>query len=469
MRFAWLSIVLLNVALFTASLAPRWGELAHPSDVVSSQLAQANLTVGSYAAYNMALEVLPAVIFLVVGLVIFWRRSSDPMGIFISLMLAMFGMAARPIVPTMEALISAHHEWTPLVRFVSYLNWTAVFTFFCLFPDGKFFPRWTRAYLAFAAIISIPWNLWPDSPLSPWTWPPALFVPFEILIWGGGIYAQITRYRHYSDRRQKQQTRWVLFGLTISVVGIITFLMPRYIDPSLGDFTGSKALIYHLVSPAMIYMSALATPIALGVSILRYRLWEIDLIITRTLVYAPLTAILAGMYTASIILCQRTFVAVTGQQSDAAIVITTLVVASLFTPVKNGLQAAVDKRFKEAHDPLSELGSFTRQVESVLDVIDARQLTRRLLEEAISALNADGGAVYTGEHGHLSLAHSSDDWEGDTEISVPLRSDGKRVGLVVLGPRRKGKPYSEADREMLQQVVDSVAQAIKLTRHAVPV
>ena len=466
MRLGWLAIVLLDMTLFVASLAVRWQELSNPSVGLRANLTQASLSPGFYAGYNMALEVVPALVFLTVALIIFLRKSDDPVGIFISLMLAMFGMAARPVVPTMEALIVAHPDFTPLVRLVTYLNWVAVFAFFCIFPDGRFYPRWTRYYLAFAALISIPWNFFPDSALSPWTWPPVLFVPFEIGIWGAGIYARFQRYRHYSNKRQREQTRWVLFGMTLSVVGVITFLVPRYIDPTLSDPGNPTAFGYQLISPAMIYLFALCTPVALTISILRYRLWNIDLIISRTLVYIPLTAVLAGAYTAAITLFQKIFMAATGEESDAAIVVTTLIVASLFTPIKNKLQTVVDKRFKESHDPISELAAFSKQVESVLDVIDAEQLTCKLLQEAVTAMGAEGGAVYLGGHGHMRLMHSWDNWDGEESIEVPLYRKGERSGLVVLGPRRDGKDYSEEDRKTLQEVVDSVAQAVNLSRAA---
>jgi hypothetical protein len=87
-------------------------------------------------------------------------------------------------------------------------------------------------------------------------------------------------------------------------------------------------------------------PLAAAVAILHHRLYDIDVILNRALVYIPLTAILAGLYAAGVALFQRLFVAVTGDRSDGAVVITTLVLAGLFTPVKNGLQNFVDRRFK---------------------------------------------------------------------------------------------------------------------------
>ena len=84
-------------------------------------------------------------------------------------------------------------------------------------------------------------------------------------------------------------------------------------------------------------------PIAVGIAILRYRLYDIDIVIQRTLVYVPLTALLAGIYAASIGISQRLFIAVTGNSSDGAIVLSTLILATTFTPIKNAIQGRVDR------------------------------------------------------------------------------------------------------------------------------
>ena len=174
---------------------------------------------------------------------------------------------------------------------------------------------------------------------------------------------------------------------------------------------------------------------------LRYRLYDIDVIINRTLVYVPLTAIVAGLYSASIALLQKLFVAATGEKSDAAIVITTLLLTTTFTPIKNLLQSAVDKRFKETRDATKKLKSFDRQVRLVGDVLDTRQITRRRLDETTTAFNAKSGAVYLMQDGALQLVQASEGWEGNVgnvALTVPLESEGEQVGLLQLGARRDG-------------------------------
>ena len=217
----------------------------------------------------------------------------------------------------------------------------------------------------------------------------------------------------------------------------------------------------------LLALSVAAFPIAAGIAILRYRLYDIDLLINRTLVYVPLTGILAGVYSASIALFQKLFVAITREQSDAAIVITTLILASSFTPIKNGLQGAVDKRFKEAPDPIKRLRAFGEQVRSFVQLSDAGQLRQRLLDEVVSAFDATGGAIYAADDRPPTTddhpIHTSGAWTGDADLSIPLALDGKQSGSLSLGPRRNGMEYTVSDVQTLQETVDVVGQAISVT------
>jgi len=123
-------------------------------------------------------------------------------------------------------------------------------------------------------------------------------------------------------------------------------------------------------SASLWWLTLSIIPVTQSISILRHRLYDIDLIINRALVYGALTAILAGLYSGSISLFQKVFIALTGEKSDAAIVVTTLILASTFTPIKTRLQAVVDRRFRDTHDPLRRLTDFSERVETGIWVVD---------------------------------------------------------------------------------------------------
>jgi hypothetical protein len=464
-RAAWVLVTLLTVVMFVISLPARYNQLAnHSGDVRvgvilhASDPVQLGISPGVYAGYNVILEVLLALIFSAVAMAIFARKSNDWMALLTSLALLTFGTAS---IPTTIALVDAQPVWSIPQMAVNYLAWTSVGAFYFTFPDGRFVPRsaiW--AFVGFA-IVSVFWSFFRESPYYPERWPDIVQVSILPLLWLPPVISQIYKYRTVLGVAQRQQAKWVVFGIAVAVCGGLAVTFPGLIDPALSR-PGPQRAFYELAYVPALYLFLAILPLSIGISILRYRLYDIDLIINKALVYVPLTAILAGAYAASIALFQKLFEAITGEKSDAAIVITTLMLTAIFTPIKNTLQAIVDRRFKEAPDPTRELKAFDKQVQSVIEVIDREQIARRMLEEAMSAFGATSGAVYLNQGGQLRMAHSSDGWDGNAQLVMPMNSDGEYLGLLQLGARRNGRKYAPEDREVLQQTVGRVAYAISL-------
>lgn len=230
---------------------------------------------------------------------------------------------------------------------------------FLRFPTGRpLTPRWRGAgWLAFIGALLViagmgmqPSGLtWYPSLTNvfaaPFSWRPLLgpitLLGLSMLIVGVGIgtASMVVRY-HRSNDRERAQLRWIAVSVVLIALAGVPFVIVRYglqADYATGHFLLATALV-----------AGCLLPLAAAVAILHHRLYDIDLILNRALVYIPLTGILGGLYAAGVALFQRLFVAITGDRSDAAVVITTLVMAGLFTPVKNGLQNFVDRRFKPA-------------------------------------------------------------------------------------------------------------------------
>jgi MFS family permease len=153
------------------------------------------------------------------------------------------------------------------------------------------------------------------------------------------VASLVLRFRRAADE-ERHQLKWLTYAASLVALALVgASLISALSEPSDASDNVQNALI----------TGALATvPIAIGIAILRYRLYEIDYIINRTLVYVPLVAIIGGLATAMIPLSQRVFMAVTGNTSDAAVVLTTLFVASFITPVRKRLEGAVEGRFRAA-------------------------------------------------------------------------------------------------------------------------
>jgi len=196
-------------------------------------------------------------------------------------------------------------------------------------------------------------------------------------------------------------------------------------------------------------------PLAIGIAITRYRLYDIDRLINRALVYGSLTAILAGVFTAGIGLAQRLFVAATKETSDAAIVGTTLIVATLYAPLRKRLEGLVDRSFKyEAR----EFGAYRAELASYLRLVDPAQASRRLAVEAMRELAAGGAAVIGRSEEVVATAGS---WPVPAAVRVPIGRAETFQGTLVVGPRSDGKVHDPRDVEMLADLAMLVGAAVR--------
>jgi len=178
-----------------------------------------------------------------------------------------------------------------------------------------------------------------------------------------GALALFDRVRH-ANADERQQLKWFGYAGALVLAAFLIEAAARAL-PSVASL--------RLASDAVALLALTALPAAVGIAILRYGLYDIDLIINRTLVYVLLTGVLAGVYTGAVALFQRLFVAMSGQGSDLAIVMTLFVVATVFTPVKNTLQEHVDRRIRPAGKALPAPGHHA----GVDDLLMLAELHRR--------------------------------------------------------------------------------------------
>ena len=295
------------------------------------------------------------------------------------------------------------------------------------------------------------WGLWAISNTAdPWAYISAWGAAYRYAALGVLVFVALMLYHALTGESPviRRQARIVLMGGALAFMPIaIWFLAPLFgVSPSF--------------STTMFLPTLVVFPIAVAIAIFRYRLLEVDTIVNRTVFYGTLTAILAGIASGSITLLQKTFVAFTGEKSDVAFVIATLILVSAFEPIKARMRMLVDRRFKEQPDHTSELRAFGHDVGCFLEMGDPQQITRRLLEEAVRGLRAQSGAVSLRIAGQLRTIHTVGRWQGEARMAVPLEWDGQRFGLVLLGPRMGAEPYTLQEGELLARVAGPVARAI---------
>jgi hypothetical protein len=266
--------------------------------------------------------------------------------------------------------------------------------FFFLFPSGRFVPHWTR-WLAVAFIVN---NV--DDLLFPelYSRSPSLETVSYLVFLGGVmsmVWSQVYRFRRVSSPAQRQQTKWVVFGLTLGVAGTFPSQLP--VDLSL---VGGDTPLTLLLLDAGFSLSFVLVPLSIGVAVLRSHLFDIDVLINRTLVYGSLTAFLGLLYLGGVTATQATFQALTGQQQlpQLTIVASTLVIAALFNPLRRRIQSFIDRRFyRKKYDARKSLEAFSSKLRDETD---------------LQALNADlvGIVQETMQPTHVSmwLRHEAD-------------------------------------------------------------
>jgi hypothetical protein len=395
LRALWLTLAVLALGLFAASLPAYYALIQQPCNDSATcnvagaltaqglqQLAAFGLSAQSYAALLTAFYTLVVAVWSGIGFLIFWRRPNDWFALFTALFLVIFN-TTYPDFP-ITALALAYPALSVPIGILGALGVYSIIAFLVLFPNGRLVPRWMALILvlgAFGAITTAFPNLQFSSNGPAW-----LDSLINIPQYAAVIGAQIYRYRKVSTPTERQQTKWVVFGIVIVMVGIslpipiLSAFIPAFNQPNTVASTFLGLLNYPVV--------LLALPITIGIAILRSRLYDIDVIINRTLVYGSLTAILALIYVAGVVGAQAIVNALTQRQtsepSPILIVVTTLVIAALFQPLRRRLQTMIDRRFyRHKYDASRTLNAFSARQRSEVDLNALSQHLMTVVQETM--------------------------------------------------------------------------------------
>jgi hypothetical protein len=327
------------------------------------ELQALGLSMDFYATYMVVFISVFAFGYVVVGTVLFWRKSDERMALFASFTLVTFPMAFTEVLATLPP------SWWLPVQSVNFLGSICIVLFFYLFPNGQFVPRWMR-WLSIGVIVY--WgakNFFPLSPLNPFTRFPILDALTFIGFVGTMVIGQIYRYRRVSSLLQRQQTKWIVFSMSVAVGGYVGLYLLYDVFSLLPRGPFADLIIF-----TAIYCLMLLIPLSIAFAILRSRLWDIDILIRRTLVYGTLTGIVALVYLGSIIAFQSFLRGLFHQTSDVAIVISTLLIAALFQPLRQLIQVGIDRRFyRRKYDAARTLAAFSATLQSEVDLSQIRE------------------------------------------------------------------------------------------------
>jgi hypothetical protein len=349
-------------------------------------LSQGGSRNALYLLSEALISLVAPVVFAIVAALIVSRQPRNTIGWVLMVPVGLY-VVGGPIASYIENLAPSSPEPTvPILLMVWFNTWNWLLLIIpllyipLLFPNGKPpTPRWR-----WVGVVGIAWaalfvvlatlprqinanttpNLVFDNPIGVLG---KVTVEWLVGVWIVGLLALtvacavalFVRYRR-ANETEREQIKWLLYACAVFlVVYVVGFA------GGLGDTASLGGYIWGV----FFGLSVITLPAAIGIAILRYRLYDIDVVINRTLVYGPLTATLVALYFGGIVLLQRIFVLLTGQQSTLAVVASTLLIAALFNPLRRRIQSFIDRRFyRRKYDARKTLDAFSAKLRDETDL-----------------------------------------------------------------------------------------------------
>lgn len=375
-RVVWIALVVCILAYFIAGLPVIFVTLHQPcvgvwctnavGRLTASQmhaLVKAGISLDTNAWFFLLFTGITSLVWFVVAGILFWRRSDDWM-----VLLVAFMLIAQGADNLTNTLVYSTSIWRLPENSMYLLSGMSMLYVFALFPNGRPVPRWTFwvplaylinvvCYLLFVRPLRIPgWTLY-NYPLNAITW----FGSFTVL-----IVSQAYRYFRVSTLVERQQTKWVALGFFLVLIGGL-------LSVGLQDNTKNNVVLHLLVGFATTLILSFL-PLSIGFAMLRSRLWDIDIIINKALVYGLLTTLLAAFYAGLIFALQSLLRGMISQNNAVAIVVSTLAIAALFQPLRHRIQQIIDRRFyRRKYDAAKVVEAFSATLRNEVDLNQLRE------------------------------------------------------------------------------------------------
>lgn len=449
-RVVWLMLSLLYLTVFLLFLPSTTAHLqiicadssclaGQLDSAAARQLQAVGISLRTYALLHTLFACLGVAVNGAVALILFWRRPQERAALMISLTLVLNAATGY-----LGAVGDSHLPFHQLADLMNGLGLIGVFLVLALFPGGQFAPAWSRWVVGIFAITECFDTLTPlhtDDRFALW----------QTVIWLGGLLClvgcQIYRYRRISTLVQRQQTKWILFSLLlVALAEVTTFLLFVVLRSELNSLL---ALLVQVIFDLVL----LSIPIAVGIAILRYHLFAIDLILSRTLVYALLTALVVSLY---VLLVGGLSTVFHIANTPPISLVATGVIAMIFQPLRERLQRAVNRLlFGQRDDPYAVLAQFGRRLEATLQ---PEALFNSIVDTLTQAFKLPYVAIVLAEHdAPVALRGRS---RGPL-LQLPLLYQQEFVGQLQLATRAPGETFTPAEKILLTEVARQAGAAIR--------
>jgi protein kinase-like protein len=418
-RILWWALVALAAFVFVYTLPMLWSSyntlpsrpgvtdadnLQRIAAALDQGLAQLGLSRSVYAAYKLVLQLLILVTFDGIAFLVFRSRFNERIGMclafcsvsfgtLLSLSLGVFPEGGFYGIPALDTLGNIS------ITILGMIGVATLWLFLSAFPDGRFVPRWSFIF-PLVGVLLAPFSFLPDthSPLRQANWPLLAQFILAVFIFGGPFVSQVYRYFRVSTPIQRQQTKWFLFAfMVVFAVTMVGYLLD-IIFPS-QDLNGVPTFLsdfFITIGSA----SGILLPIAIGMSILHYRLWDIDLVINRSLVYGVVTALLVLLFVSVIALVSAL---TEGHGSAWGAILATGAAGLLFNPARKQVQRFVDRHVYHFNFDLNQLAA----AQKLPEITHPGALSGRKLGQydVLDVIGKGGmGEVYKGQSNGQTVA-----------------------------------------------------------------
>ncbi len=487
-RFAAILAAALALSVFINTLPTRWSELTPSGD---------SLPV-SFHQIAFAFEIVMALASAVLAALVVRGRPKDWVTLLVAVELFIEGIPGPSIITLLfitppDDMFATTSNIFSLLRL--FIGGSTLLGVLAIFPDGHIKPRWMRGVLIVGLIWTLTGFFFLRFLLGSAT--VHIYDLVRYLIYGIGAIALSQRYRQSTNSLRRQQTRWMITALVTFVFGNIAHYAAFYVYffplshqnlihlETLTAITKLTAFIFITLPTAFLI-------VALGVSILRYRLWDVDFFINRAVVYSALTATLGVLFTLVITFANQFLKSFFGNQSATlTVVLSALPLAAAFNPLRNSVQAIVDRYFKPEQVDFSK--TFLEFSSDVRGLFTSKELMEMLTTRVAAQLNVAYASIFaprgiyfeqimppsegTGatilplteamtqqlKKGRLAIP-DEDDEESPFSILVPLhvpRHDHSEIiGILALGPRLSNKGYPTQVQNSLSKLGSDAGTAI---------
>ena len=455
----WVILFIVAIGILIASLP---GYVRYISNMQFNAVDVSPIFLKAMRFASMLTSIGAACLSIFLSAILFRRKREEVMAVFASFFLLGHGIIMAGPLEALNAFEPG--EFTSVVFAIqSALFMTPTMIFFCLFPNGRFVPHWTR-FVALASLVYIPIGLY-LSPANlfniknPLTFLAGLGYFIFILI---GVYAQIFRYRRISTPQERQQTKWFVFGMLMWLVFSILVSIPYVILQSLP--VGAPQPWWSPLSQLGWFISLMFLPLSFAIAIMRYRLWEVDLFISRTIVYGALTAIIISLY----ILIVGGLSAIFQSSGNLfASLLATGLIAVLFQPLRERLQRASNRMvYGERDNPISVLTKLGEHLEATAA---PESILPTIVESISQALRLPYVAVMLKEGTEFVLAAECGQKPASklTCELLPLNYQSEPIGQILVSRRAGEDSFTPDEKNLLENIARQVsvaAYAVQVTR-----